>query len=456
MQPSEVIHILVVDDEKSIRRLAQKELAAAHRSIATAGSIREAQEQIQRQPPDVAVLDMRLPDGDGIDLMLKLREAGFEVEVILITAYGQIDSAVEAMKLGAYDYITKPFNLDRLEIVIEKAYQRVRLQRENRLLRHSSDQQPQQKLIGHSDHLEQLRFLIGKVAPAHVPVLITGESGTGKNVVARAIHSQSQRSQQPLITKNCGTLQKDLMRAELFGVRKGAFTGADETRDGLLPLAHKGTLFLDEIGELSMEVQSSLLRVLETQTYRRVGDKEERTVDVRFLFATNRDLRKEKEAGRFSEALYHRLNVFNIAIPPLRERSEDIPALVEYFLGRLSIGPTPCTIAPKAMQCLLGYHWPGNVRELQNVIERGIILAENGLITTRALPGDLQGAAEDPALDTPFLPLEEVEKRHIQRVLKYVDGSRSKAAEILGIGRKTLYRKLKSMEQQQESKPVES
>ena len=280
------------------------------------------------------------------------------------------------------------------------------------------------------------------------PYLITGESGTGKNVVARTIHSQSQHSQQPLITKNCGTLQKDLMRAELFGVRKGAFTGADETRDGLLPLAHKGTLFLDEIGELSMEVQSSLLRVLETQTYRRVGDKEERTADVRFLFATNRDLRKEKEAGRFSDALYHRLNVFNIAIPPLRERSEDIPALVEYFLGRLSIGAPPCTIAPKAMPCLLGCHWPGNVRELQNVIERGIILAENGLITTRALPGDLQGAAEDPALDTPFLPLEEVEKRHIMRVLKYVDGSRSKAAEILSIGRKTLYRKLKSMEEQ--------
>jgi two-component system NtrC family response regulator len=446
MQDSDSIQILVVDDEKSIRRLAQKELASSQREIRTAASAREALAEIQRQPFDVIVLDMRLPDGNGLDLMMQLRESIPEVEVILITGFGDIDNAVEAMKLGAYDYITKPFNLDRLELVIEKAYQRVRLQRENRLLRHTQDQRPPNKLIGHSEHMEHIHFLIGRVAPTQTPVLITGESGTGKNVVAQALHARSRRCDNPLITKNCGTLQKDLMRSELFGHRKGAFTGAEESREGLLAMAHKGTLFLDEIGELSLEVQASLLRVLENQTYRRVGDKEERTVDVRFIFATNRDLAGEKEAGRFSEALYHRLNVFNIKVAPLRERLEDIPALAEFFLGRLCPGNGTCRLTKRAMQLLLAYAWPGNVRELQNVIERGIILSETGVITERELPGDLLASSREAAHDHPFAPLAELEKEHILRVLRFVGGSRSKAAEILGIGRKTLYRKLKSIE----------
>lgn len=446
METSDTIQILVVDDEKSIRRLIQKELASSHRIITTAGSAREAFDAIRRQQFDVIVLDIKLPDGNGIDLMIQFREAIPEGEVILITGYGDIDSAVEAMKIGAYDYIAKPFSLDRLELVIEKAYQRVRLQRENRLLRHKQKDKPSLKIIGHSQDIEHIRYLIKKVAPTNVPVLITGESGTGKNVVAQAIHSQSQRSAQPLIIKNCGTLQKDLMRSELFGYCKGAFTGATESSEGLLTLANKGTLFLDEIGELSNEVQSALLRVLENQTYRRVGDKEERRVDLRFIFATNRDLLKEVKIGRFSQALYHRINVFDIKISPLRERKEDIPALVEYFLGRLSSGSTYCRISQKAMQCILAYEWPGNIRELQNVIERGIILAEKGLITEQTLPRELVDASKDSASDTPFLTLSEMEKVHILRVLRYVKGSRSKAAEILGIGRKTLYRKLKSFD----------
>jgi two-component system, NtrC family, response regulator len=440
------IRVLVVDDEESIRRLMEKELSSMRRSVCGADSARKAFELIERQQFDVIVLDIRLPDGDGVELLEKFKQAIPDVEVILITGYGNVDNAVEAMKLGAYDYITKPFTLDRVELVVEKAYQRVCLQRQNRLLRHTQTSFPLPQFVGRSSCVEQIQYLIGKVAPTNVPVLITGESGAGKDVIASAIHLRSQRAGQPLIIKNCGTLQKELMRSELFGYLKGAFTGANETNDGLIALAHEGTLFLDEIGELPLEVQAALLRVLENQTYRRIGDKHERQVDVRFLFATNRNLVEEARTGNFHEALYHRLNVFQIHIPPLRERKEDIPLLVEYFLGLLGAALSPCRISRSVMQCLMNYKWPGNVRELRNVIERGIILAENGIITENALPRELTEQCDAATTDVPFIPLMELEKRHIRRIMECVHGNRSQAAEILGIGRKTLYRKLKEYE----------
>ena len=440
------IRILVVDDEESIRRLMEKELNSMRRNVCSADSARHALELIERQQFDVIVLDIRLPDGDGIDLLEKFKQAIPDVEVILITGYGNVENAVEAMKLGAYDYITKPFTLDRVELVVEKAYQRVCLQRQNRLLRHTQTYHPLPQFVGRSSGVEHIQYLIEKVAPTNVPVLITGESGSGKDVIASAIHYRSQRAEQPLIIKNCGTLQKELMRSELFGYCKGAFTGANETNDGLITLAHEGTLFLDEIGELPLEVQAALLRVLETQTYRRIGDKYERQVDVRFLFATNRNLVEEARIGNFHEALYHRLNVFQIHIPPLRERKEDIPLLVEYFLGLLGSGTCPCRVSKSVMQCLLNYAWPGNVRELRNVIERGIILAENGIISESALPRELTQQSDSATTDVPLIPLTELEKRHIRRVMEWVDGNRSQAAGILGIGRKTLYRKLKEYE----------
>lgn len=440
----ETIHLLAVDDEASIRRLIEKEMASDRKVIRTADTAESALAFFRQEEFEVVLLDMRLPDGNGMDVLVRLQEIAPEVQVIIITGYGDVDNAVQAMKLGAYDYITKPFDLDRLELIVEKAFQRARLQRENRLLRRTRSEETPTRLIGRSPKVEQVRKLIEKVAPAEVPVLLTGESGTGKNVVAQLIHDLSGRREMPFVTKNCGTLQRDLMRSELFGYRKGAFTGANESHEGLLAFANRGTIFLDEVGELSMDVQGGLLRVIENQTFRGVGEKAERKVNVRFVFATNRDLRKEVAEGRFSEALYHRLNVFMISLPSLRERREDIPLLAEYFLGRHCAAGQKRQITDRALECLVNYDWPGNVREMNNVLERSMILADGDLITEQDLPQELVQSAPHASRGIPFQSLEEVERSHIRAVLNYVDGSRTKAAEILGIGRKTLYRKLKS------------
>ncbi len=449
--PSCAINILVVDDEKSIRRLLEKELVSPRRCITTAGNAGEALIAIRKDVFDVIVLDISLPDANGIELMSRFHEEILGVQIILITGYGDVDDAVEAMKTGACDYITKPFDLGRLEQVIEKAYQ-IGCLHKKRFLKHQAVQKKRNfpdQIVGHSAAMEEVRFLIGKVAPTTVPVLITGESGTGKNVVARQLHGLSMRAEHPLITKNCATLQEELIRSELFGYCKGAFTGADDSRNGLLDLADKGTLFLDEIGELSVGVQASLLRVMENQTFRPVGDKLEKKVDIRFVFATNRDLKQEVAKGEFSEALYHRLNVFAIKILPLRKRKEEIPVLMEYFLGQMSAGSPPCMVSKNAMKRLMDYDWPGNVRELYNVMERGVILANNNVITERCLPLELLESTEGPdANSLPLFPtLEELDRNYIMKVLDHVDGNRSKAAEILGISRKTLYRKLLNSEE---------
>lgn len=434
------IEILVVDDESNIRKLFSRELASPGRTIHTVGSASEAFEHLRQRHCDVIILDIRLPDANGLELMTRFLETVPNVAIILITGYADVDNAVEAMKNGAYDYITKPFSLERIEQVIEKAYQRVRLQRENELLRHNTGHKSLPRFIGHSQVVRQVRYLIERAAPTDVPVLLTGESGTGKNVAAAALHGQSRRADQPLIIKNCGAFDKELLRSELFGYCKGAFTGADRSTDGLLTLAHKGTLFFDEVGELTLELQAALLRVLETQHFRRVGDKEERCVNVRFLFATNKNLEKEVEEGRFLDAFYHRINVFKIELPPLRERREDIPALVEHFLLALAKDGREYKISPRAMQQLMDNPWPGNVRELKNIIERGMILAENNMINVKALPF-CQKSCQNPR-DKGFSTLEELERSHISMVMHAVQGNKSRAAQVLGIGRKTLYRKL--------------
>ena len=437
---SEQYSILVIDDEEPIRRLLQKELVSNTRKVLSAADAATALTMIRNHWFDVIIMDLRLPDVHDLDLLIKIKESVLHIEVVMITGHGDIDSAVKAMKLGACDFIRKPFNLEQLDLVVEKAHQRVLLARENRILRHASGlEQEQTQFIGNSKAVGEIKFLINKVAPARIPVLITGDSGVGKDVVARLIHQRSACAANPMIIKNCASLQKELSRSELFGHMRGSFTGADESREGLMSFAHDSTLFLDEIGELPLEVQASLLRVLETQTFRRVGEKEERKVNIRFLFATNRNLAEEVEQGRFNEAFFHRINAFTLNIPALRERKEDLPLLVNYFLTRLSPDNTSYRIVDRAMDCLFRYSWPGNVRELRNVIERSIILAENTIITERCLPRELVSASEEGLAD---LTLESVEKNHILKILSFFDGNRQKTAETIGVSRKTLYRKL--------------
>ncbi|NLX18097.1 MAG: sigma-54-dependent Fis family transcriptional regulator [Desulfobulbus sp.] len=432
--------VLVIDDEESIRRLLQKELSTERREVKTAADAASALAMMRNHRFDVILMDLRLPDTSDLDLLIQTRELVPHTEVIMVTGHGDIDIAVEAMKLGAYDFIRKPFHLDRLDLLIERAHHRVRLARENDLLRHNADSSIKSvRFIGNSQAISEIQFLIKKVAPAKIPVLITGESGVGKDVAARAIHQGSPLAVSPMVVKNCASLQKELARSELFGHVKGAFTGADTSQEGLLSFAHGSTLFLDEIGELPLAVQASLLRVLETGTYRRVGEKEERTVDIRFIFATNRHLQEEVEMGRFNEALFHRINAFNIHIPSLRQRKEDIPLLVDYFLTTLGTEKVRYRVVDSAMDCILHYNWPGNIRELRNVIERSIILAENGIITERCLPHELIESAEG---EGSALSLESIERQHILKLLNAHGGNRQKTAEVLGISRKTLYRKL--------------
>lgn len=479
--------ILVVDDEESIRRLLLKELAAPHRRVKAAASAGEAMQLCRQDSFEVILLDIRLRDGNGLELLPLFLRLLPDAKIIMITGYADVDGAVTAMRYGAYDFVSKPFTLDKLELLVDRAFEHASLKRENRSLRLSSAPR-QHALVGHSGAIRQISYLLEKVAPTDIPVLITGESGTGKDVVAAEIHRVGKRASLPFVVKNCAGLQKELARSELFGHVKGAFTNALESSEGLMIFANRGTLFLDEVGELPLEVQAQLLRVLESRRYRRVGEKEERSADVRFIFATNRNLALEVRDGRFHEAFFHRINVFQIILPPLKERRDDIHLLVPYFLARLAGEGSNLSVDHEAMQCLLRYHWPGNVRELRNVIERGIILAENGVITERALPRDLvesvtvsravesiggrgnkgapaayldgEGFSEDllpenmashngsaPPAGSPAgsLRLEDIERNHIARVLAIYGGNKQQAARALGIARKTLYRKIENL-----------
>jgi len=450
------MRVLIIDDELSIRKLIEKELTTPHRTIVTAENALNAMDLVNRENFDVIVVDIKLPDGDGLDLLGIFREKLPDVEVIMITGYGTVESALKAMRLGAYDYITKPFNLERLEMILDKAYERVCLKRQNRrLLQERAVDSDAPRLVGKSPSIRNIMHLIRKVAPHDTSVLITGESGTGKDVVARSIHAMSPRSQNPFVVVNCASLQKDLLRSELFGFVKGAFTGALETREGLVSLAEGGTLFLDEIGDMPLELQATILRLLETKRYRRVGEQQERRADVRFLFATNRNLESEVQAGRFNEALYHRLNVFRIHIPPLRERREDIPLIAEYLLAILGKPENNYRLSDETLSYLLSYDWPGNVRELRNVLERCLILSESSLILPNSLPRELVNNFhyDSETHTNKCLSLKELERLHIQNVLNLFAGNISEAAKALGISRKTLYRKIKAYGLKNQSSP---
>jgi DNA-binding NtrC family response regulator len=450
------IRLLVVDDDDHLREMLVKWAERHGMRVTAAASAEEALANTTQTCCDVALLDLHLPGLSGLDLLDRLKAEQPEMEVLLLTAHGSIETAIQAMKRGAYDYLTKPFQFAEVEVHVQKAFEKVQLQRRQRQwleqLRYES---PRYRLVGSSPAMQRVVRLIEKVAPTDAAVLVRGASGTGKELVARALHYNSPRRDRPLVTINCAALQENLLESELFGHEKGAFTGAVQAKVGLVEVAEGGTLFIDEVAEMAPGLQAKLLRVLEDGHYRRIGSTQERNADVRVVAATNKVLEEEQKAGRFREDLYYRLNVVTITLPALKERPEDIPELVEHFLSTRQVGPVRSHIHASALDRLCRYDWPGNVRELANVLERAQILAENQLITLDDLPESLlpsrhvpQTPADAPIGEVaPAAPpesdprhLEEVERRHVQQVLREEKGNKVQAARALGISRRALYR----------------
>ncbi len=442
--PRTPIRLLLVDDDEQMRRTLVSRFERKGLAVSDAGSGERALEIAAQTRFDVAVLDLHLPGINGVELLGKLKERQADLEALLLTAHSSVETAVAAMKKGAYDYLLKPFHLPELEVHIQKAYEKVQLaRRERRLVQVLRREEPRHRLIGSSPGVKKIAALIEKVAPTDATVLVRGPSGTGKEVVARAIHAGGPRRDSPMVTINCAALQESLLESELFGHEKGAFTGAVSAKPGLVEVAEGGTLFIDEIGEMAVGLQAKLLRVLEDGHFRRVGGTTEQRADVRVVAATNRPLEEEIKSNRFREDLYYRLNVISMRLPPLRERRSDIPELVEYFLETRRVGPSRCRVEAGALEALVGYDWPGNVRELANVLERAQILAEEGRITPDDLPEGLflaspPGSAEEGSAQS----LHDAQRRHVLSVLREQGGNKAQAARALGVSRRALYRLL--------------
>jgi len=432
----EQIDLLIVDDDDDFRSTLARRFVRRGYRVREADSGQAALEQLGRRQFDVAIVDMVMPELSGLELLEKMRLAHPECVALMLTGQGSIESAVEAMKLGAFDFLTKPFPLSELEILIEKAAEHGQLRKENSqlktVLRRS---EAKTEMIGASPAMQEVFRLIRRAGPTNKAILIQGESGTGKELVARALHRHSTRSDKPLVVVNCAALPETLLESEMFGHEKGAFTGAASAKPGLFEIADGGTLFIDEIGELAGSLQAKLLRVLEDGSLRRIGSLKERRVDVRLLAATNRKLIEEVEAGRFREDLYYRINVMSLELPPLRERKEDIPLLLDRFLG------DDWEIEAPALQLVENYDWPGNVRQLINAIERAKILADDSIIRAADLPQEL-GAASASRSRTPITgdDLASIQRSHIVEVLNREGGNKARAARALGINRRSLYR----------------
>jgi DNA-binding NtrC family response regulator len=442
--------ILVVDDDAPMRDMLVSLVEEAGYQAAAAGSADEAVERAREQEYDAILSDIRMPGKDGIQLIGELREVRPDTPVILMTAFGTIDSAVDAMRAGAFDYVTKPFKRDAILAVLERAFERRELEQENRRLRRALDRSSSfGELIGASPAMREIFALIRKIAGSGSSVLITGESGTGKEVVARTIHYTGARAQRPFVPINCTAMPEGLLESELFGHVRGAFTGAHTAKKGLFEEANGGTLFLDEIGDMPVGLQGKLLRVLQDREIRPVGGNRSVKVDVRIITATNKSLKKEIDEGRFRQDLYYRLNVIPIHIPPLRERAEDVPLLVEGFLRKHSPPERAYTISPEALDRLIRARWEGNARELENVIERAVALATEPVIHVDDLPFAehevrCEAASDDALLRQAVaqkLTLRELADRYIDSVLEATGGNKVRAARILGINRRTLYRR---------------
>jgi two-component system response regulator AtoC len=437
------VKVLIVDDEAIVREALSDWLQDIGYQVFTAENGYKALEVIEEEKPGIMIADLVMPGMDGIELMKRAKAEQPKIEVIIITAYASIPTAINAMKEGAYDYIEKPFCPERAELLVKKLAEHQELIEENFSLRQKlEDRYRFENIIAKSSKMQRVIEVIKVVAKSNATVLITGDSGTGKELVARAIHSQSDRRNKPFVAVSCAALPESLLESELFGHEKGSFTGAYAQKKGKFEFANGGTLFLDEIGEMSANIQVHLLRVLEEKEFTRVGGNEPIKVDVRVISATNKDLRKAIEKQEFREDLYYRLNVVNIELPPLRERKEDIPLLAEHFLHKFAMENRKniTEFSPGAMELLLAYDWPGNVRELENAIERAIILSKDGSITTANLP---QENLPPMSSGSTGKNLKAVEKNHILNVLRQTGENYSEAARILGVSRMTLYNKVK-------------
>ncbi len=437
-----MIRVLAVDDEEPFRRLLKRELARKGFYVEAAADGGEALQLLKEKTFDIILLDIVMAGVDGVSMMEKMKNDPAGPVIIVLTGKATVETAVAAMKNGAYDYLTKPYKLDELVIIINRAYEYGRLSTKSKLLEQELvRKESAARFVYKSRQLGDVISLIKKIAPTDSPVLIQGESGTGKELAASILWRSSKRRDLPFIALNCATFSENLMESEIFGHEKGAFTNAYQTKHGIVEVADTGTLFLDEIGEMPMKLQAKLLRFLDSGEFRRVGGNKNLTVDVRVIAATNRDIRGLIKEGLFREDLYYRLNVFSVNIPPLRERPEDIEELAGYFLlkyGR-KFSKSMEGIERNAMEALKGYRWPGNVRELENIMERAVILSDSGTIGREAvLIPEAQAADGGDRLS-----LEEMERDYILRVFKAAGGNQSRASQILGIDRKTLYLKLR-------------
>jgi DNA-binding NtrC family response regulator len=437
---SRPVRVLVADDERNLRELVVRELTRRGHEVEGVADGEAAIARITEGGLDVVVLDMKMPRKEGIEVLRELTALGEPPQVIVMTGFQEVATAVEAMKLGAYDYLTKPTKIEELDILVRKAAEKGQLLRDNTALRaHAPGAEPYAGIVTGSPRMQEALNIVDRVAPTDSTVLVLGESGTGKELVARAIHERSPRATRAFVPIHCGALPREVLESELFGHEKGAFTGAIGVKPGLIELADGGTLFLDEIGEMEADSQVKLLRALETGMFFRVGGTRARSVDIRIVAATNRDLGEAMRSGEFRQDLYYRINTITVTLPPLRDRREDIALLAQHFVeSKATYGAKRLSSA--ALAALEAYAWPGNVRELLHAIERGVILSKGDIIEPEDLPPEVLGGAEPAA--TPAGSLESMERTHIVSTLRQVSGHRGKAAALLGIDPKTLYRKI--------------
>ena len=444
------IRLLVVDDEQSIRRLCMTIGSTLGFHCTEAESAEAALMRLDAETPDLVLTDLKLPSQSGVELLKQTKALLPRTEVAIMTGHGSIESAVDAMKLGAYDYIEKPFRVEKMRLLLQRMAEKVRLVTENQFLRERvSTEESLDGIVGTSANIQDVLRMISRLKDTRTPVLISGESGTGKELVARAIHFRGAMAQTPFVAVDCGSLVPTLMESELFGYERGAFTGATKSKAGLFQAANGGTIFLDEIGELPLEMQAKLLRVLQEKEVRPVGSNEHVAVDVRVIAATNRDLETAYREGTFRKDLYFRLNVVTVHLPALRDRRSDIPMLVHHFLDRYAPS-TNLQVTPAAMKSLLHYDWPGNVRELENCVARAVTLGDQHTIDVNDLPpairseqaGSLPASPQD-ASSLSTTALAEMERMTILRVFEQANGDKALAGKMLGISRATLYRKLK-------------